>query len=316
VSIDGHAYSIAEVTPVAPSGEQFEITHEEQRATIVEVGGGVREYEHADRAVLEAYPLEAICDGAHGTPLIPWPNRLADGRYRFDGVDHQVALTEPTMHNAIHGFLRWRPWRAIEQEAHRVVMGTRLYPLTGYPFALDVRVEYRLGEGGLEVSTTADNIGDRACPYAAGQHPYLSPGSGLIDECTLELPAGTRLLTDERQIPSGEEGVEETPFDFRAARRLGEQRIDAAFTDLSREDTGYATARLAAPDGRTVELWVDESYPVLEVFTGDTLKEPRRRRGLAVEPMTGPPNAFQSGQGLIRLDPGESVTTCWGVRLR
>ena len=304
------------MTAVAPSGDQFAIAHGEQRATIVEVGAGVREYEHGGRAVLEPYPLEAICDGAHGMPLIPWPNRLADGRYRFDGVDHQVALTEPDKHNAIHGFLRWRPWRAIERGDARVVMGARLYPLTGYPFALEVRVDYELGENGLGVSTTATNIGDRACPYATGQHPYLSPGSGLIDECTLELPAGTRILTNERQLPCGEEGVEGTPFDFRAARRLGEQQMDSAFTDVSRGEAGYATARLAAPDGRTVELWVDESYPVLEVFTGDTLKAPRRRRGLAVEPMTCPPNAFQSGQGLIRLEPGASVTTRWGVRLR
>jgi aldose 1-epimerase len=304
------------MSPVAPSGEQFEITHGEQRATIVEVGAGVREYEVGARPVLDPYPPQAMSDGAHGAPLIPWPNRLADGRYRFDGVDHQVALTEPAKRNAIHGFLRWRPWRAVEREDARVVMGTRLYPLSGYPFALEVRVDYRLGEDGLEVSTTATNIGERTCPYATGQHPYLSPGNGLIDECTLELPAGTRILTDERQLPCGEEGVEGTTFDFRAARRLGEQQIDSAFTDLSRGEAGYATVRLEAPDGRVVELWVDESYPVLEVFTGDTLSPPRRRRGLAIEPMTGPPNAFQSGQGLIRLDPGASVTTCWGVRLR
>ncbi len=302
--------------PVAPSGEQFEITHGEQRATIVEVGAGVREYEHAGRAVLEPYPLEAMCDGAHGTPLIPWPNRLADGRYRFEEVDHQVALTEPDKHNAIHGFLRWRPWRAIERDDARVVMGTRLYPLTGYPFALEVRVDYRLGEDGMIVSTTAANIGERACPYATGQHPYLSPGSGLIDECTLELPAGTRILSDERQLPCGEEGVDGTAFDFREARRVGDLQVDSAFTDLSRDQAGRATARLAAPDGMTVELWVDASYPVLELFTGDTLKAPRRRRGLALEPMTCPPNAFQSGRGLIRLDPGASVETRWGVRLR
>ena len=95
----------------SPSGEQFEISHRGQRATIVEVGGGVREYAVDGRAVLDPYPPDAICDGAHGAPLIPWPNRLADGRYSFDGVDYQVALTEPTKRNAIHGFLRWRSWR-------------------------------------------------------------------------------------------------------------------------------------------------------------------------------------------------------------
>jgi aldose 1-epimerase len=304
------------VTALPPSGEQFEIVHGEQRATIVEVGGGVREYAVGGRPVLDPYPLHAICDGAHGTPLIPWPNRLGDGRYSFDGEDYQVALTEPAKHNAIHGFLRWRPWRALEREPSRVVMGARLHPLSGYPFTLDVQVEYTLAEDGLGVCTTAVNLGERACPYGAGQHPYLSPGAGLIDECTLELPARTRILVDaERALPVGREAVAGGEYDFTSARTLGRRQIDAPFTDLLRDSAKRAAARLAAPDGDTVELWVDETYSVIELYTGDTLSPARRRRGLAVEPMTCVPNAFQSGEGLVRLEPSQSLSSRWGVRL-
>lgn len=302
---------------VHPSGEQFEIRFGAQRATIVEVGGGLREYAVGGRAVLDPYDLDEVCDGAHGAPLIPWPNRLADGRYRFDGVDHQVALTEPEKGNAIHGFLRWRPWQARERDAAHVVMGARLYPLTGYPFTVDVEVAYALGEGGLEVTTRATNIGDRACPYAAGQHPYLSPGTGRIDACTLELDARTRILTDdERQLPTGLEPVDGTPFDFRTARRLGDLRVDYAFTDLARDRDGRAWARLTGSDGHGVELWVDEHYPIIEIYTGDTLASARQRLGLGVEPMTCPPNGLQSGEGVLRLEPGASVVTTWGARLR
>jgi aldose 1-epimerase len=304
------------MTGVAPSGEQFEITHGEQRATIVEVGGGVRAYEVAGRPVLDPYPLEAICDGAHGTPLIPWPNRLADGRYSFDGVDYQVALTEPERHNAIHGFLRWRSWRPAERETDRVVMAIRLHPLDGYPFALDVRVTYELSDTGLTVSTSATNIGERACPYGAGQHPYLSAGGGLIDDCALELPAETHILTDQqRKLPIGHALVEGTYFDFRTPRPIGEQHLDFAFTDLARDDTGIARAGLSAPDGARVELWVDKHYSTIELYTGDDLAPDRRRRGLAVEPMTCVPNAFQSGKGLVRLEPGATFTARWGTRL-
>jgi aldose 1-epimerase len=300
----------------APSGEQFEISHGGQRATIVEVGGGVREYAVDGRPVLDPYPLDAICDGAHGAPLIPWPNRLADGRYRFDGVDYQVALTEPTKRNAIHGFLRWRGWRSVEREPHRVVMGTTIHPLEGYPFALSVSVAYELGDEGLSVTTVATNVGDRACPFASGQHPYLSPGSGTVDECSLELDAGTRILTDrERQLPTGTEPVAGTHFDFRSARRLADQRLDFAFTDLGRDESGRAWVRLAAADSRRAELWVDRSYPFVELYTGDTLSEPRRRRGLGTEPMTCPPNAFQTGEGVVRLERGETATSSWGARL-
>ncbi|MDQ6811866.1 MAG: aldose 1-epimerase family protein [Actinomycetota bacterium] len=300
----------------APSGEQFELSRGEQRATIVEVGGGVREYTVADRCVLDPYPLEAMCDGAHGAVLIPWPNRLADGRYRFDGIDHQLALSEPQKRNAIHGFLRWRPWQLLAREPDRLVMGARLHPLAGYPFMLDVRVAYELTDAGLEVATTALNVGDRTCPYGAGHHPYLSPGRALIDDCTLELHAATRIVTDdERQLPTGQESVQHTAFDFRVDRDLGDQRVDFAFTDLLRDQAGHALVKLGCPDGRWVELWVDKHYSVIEIYTGDALARSRRRRGLGVEPMTCAPNAFQSGHGLIRLDPGQSHTARWGVRL-
>ena len=301
---------------IPPSGRQFEIRHGEQVAVAVEVGGGVREYRVGERAVLDPYPLGAMCDGAHGAPLVPWPNRLADGRYRFDGVDYQVALTEPEKNNAIHGFLRWRSWDAVREEPDRVTMSTRLHPLTGYPFLLDVEVDYRLDDAGLTVTTTATNRGDRSCPYGTGQHPYLSPGSGVIDDAVLSFTAGSRIVTDQiRQLPTGVEPVAGGRFDFSDPRRLGDLRIDFAFTDLVRDESGLAWVRLAGSDGRDVELWVDGTYPIVELYTGDTLSPDRRRLGLGAEPMTCPPNAFQSGQGVRRLGRGEAVTTRWGVRL-
>ncbi len=301
---------------VAPSGDQFPITSGAHRATIVEVGGGVREYTVAGRDVLDPYPLDAMCDGAHGAPLIPWPNRLADGAYPFDGTDHQVALTEPDKNNAIHGFLRWRNWRPVEREPDRVVMATRLHPLKGYPFLLDVQVEYTVSDVGLAVTTTATNLGDRAAPYGAGQHPYLSPGTGLVDDCTLQLQAATMIDTDnERQLPTGRKPIGGTPLDFAAGKALGGQRLDFPFTDLTRDSDRRAWVRLTAADGSRVELWADDSYPIIELYTGDTLAPDRRRRGLGTEPMTCPPNAFQTGDGLRRLDPGQSATSSWGVRL-
>ena len=299
-----------------PSGEQFEIRHGEQRATVVEVGGGVRTYAVGDRDVLDPYPLEARCDGAHGAVLVPWPNRLADGRYRFDGVDHQLALTEPGKANAIHGLLRWRAWTAAERSASRVVMATTLHPMTGYPFRLDVDVAYELGDDGLTVTTTARNTGAAACPYGSGQHPYLSPGSGLIDDGVVQLRAATRIVTDgPRQLPTGTEPVAATPFDLSEPRTLGDLEIDAPFTDLARDASGRATVSLTGVDGGRVELWVDEHHPIIELYSGDQLAPERRRRGLGAEPMTCPPNALQSGDRLIRLEPGEASVTRWGVAL-
>lgn len=304
------------MTAPPPSGQQFEITYGDQRATIVEVGGGVRTYTAGTREVLQPYDLDAMCDGAHGTPLVPWPNRLGDGRYTFDGTNHQVALTEPDKHNAIHGFLRWRSWQATEHTADRVVMSTVLRPLLGYPFTLGVQVEYTLTAHGLSVVTTATNLGDTECPYGHGQHPYLSPGHGGIDTCRLQFSADTRILTDpQRQLPIGTEPVAGTAFDFATPRLLEGLEIDFAFTGLDRDTDGKAWVRLTGNDGATAALWVDQTYPVLELYTADTLAPRRRRTGLGTEPMTCPPNAFQSGQDLIRLTPGQSQTTTWGAHL-
>jgi aldose 1-epimerase len=301
---------------VPPSGAQHEISSGEHRATIVEVGGGVRSYAVGGRDVLNPYPVDAMCDGAHGAPLIPWPNRLADGHYSFEGNDYQVALNEPEKNNAIHGFLRWRSWQAVEHGDDRVVMATHLRPMQGYPFNLDVQVEYTVSEDGLIVRATARNVGDQAAPYAFGQHPYLSPGGGLIDECTLELKAATWVDTDnERQLPTGNKPTAGSHLDFNTARAIGDQKMDFPFTDLERDADGKAWMRLTAPDGSCASLWADETCEFLEVYTGDTLKPARRRTGLGAEPMTAPPNAFQRGYSLLHLARGATPTTRWGARL-
>ena len=299
-----------------PSGRQFELSRGQQRAVVVEVGAGLREYSVAGRDVLERYALDQMCDAAHGAPLIPWPNRLADGRYSFGGAEHQLALDEPEQGNAIHGLLRWRPWAELEHGTDRVRLGARLPAMPGYPFSLEVSIVYELGEDGLTVTTEARNIGPGECPFGAGQHPYLSAGGALVDDCTLHLQAATRLLTDERQIPVGREPVAGGPYDYATPRPVGQVQIDDAFTDLARDGDGLARARLECPDGAAVELWADERYPFLEVFSGDPLPAPRRRRALAVEPMSCAPNAFRSGDGLVRLAPEEEIVLRWGAGLR
>lgn len=305
------------MTPlIAPSGEQHTIIHDNQEATIVEVGGGIRSYTWGGRDVLDPYPVESMADGAHGTPLIPWPNRLEDGRFEFDGQTHQVALTEPDKHNAIHGFLRWRSWSVREHTEDSVTMATRIHPMQGYPFTLDLSVHYTLDDSGLTVSTSATNIGNISCPYGAGQHPYLSPGVGAIDRCTLRIDASTRILTDpHRQLPTGLELVEGTEFDFRSPKPLGTLQIDHAFSGLIRDDTGRAWVSLMGPDGLTACTWVDEHYGLVQIYTGDTLAPHRRRRGLGTEPMTCPPNALRTGEAIIVLEPSESITTRWGAML-
>jgi aldose 1-epimerase len=299
-----------------PSGEQWEIRYGNARATVVEVGGAIREYVCEGVDILDPWPRDAMCDGAHNTPLVPWPNRIKDGRYRFDGNDYQVALTEPAQRNAIHGFGRWSNWRLREREESRLVVGFTIHPQTGYPFTVDIAIEYALDNRGLTTRITAQNLGDKTCPYACGQHPYLRCDTATIDELELELKAEKWLPTDAQQIPIGTKAVADSDYDFRAWRKIGDQKVDYAFTDLARDEQGRAWARLRSAAGREVGLWVDEHFKYLEIFTGDTLAPDRRRRGLGIEPMSAAPNGFATGEGLIRLKPGESLTAAWGIVVR
>jgi aldose 1-epimerase len=294
--------------PISPSGEQVELTAEDQHVVVVGVGGGLRRYDVADRSVLDGYSVVAICGSGRGQVLAPWPNRVQDGSYEFAGSRYQLALDEPERGNAIHGLVRWSTWTVAEQEADRAVLEHRLHPTPGYPFTLDLRVEYTLGEDGLAVRAAATNVGDEPCPYGFGAHPYLAAGERLVDGLELCLPGETALISDERSIPIGRQSVEGTELDFRKPRPVGSTQLDHCFTDLRRGGDGRARIEL----GGRATLWLDESYPYVMVFTGDGLPDVARR-GLAVEPMTCAPNAFRSGDGLIVLEPGETHLGSWGI---
>jgi aldose 1-epimerase len=299
----------------SPSGEQLEIRHGDQRAVIVELGGGLRSYSVGARDVLDGYGVDQQATSGRGQVLVPWPNRIQDGRYAFDGHEHQLPLTEPEHGNAIHGLVRWVAWTIDERADDRVVMRHVIRPQPGYPFLVSVGIEYELSAEGLSVRTTATNLGPTACPFGAGAHPYLTLGTETVDVLALRIPARKVMVFDSRDLPVGTEAVDGTAYDFRTSRPIGDTVLDNAFADLARDDDGRARVLLRDPAGSELALWVDESYPFLMVFTGDPLPDVARR-SIAVEPMTCPPNAFRSGDSLIRLEPEKFATGAWGIEPR
>ncbi|MEA2212105.1 MAG: aldose 1-epimerase [Solirubrobacteraceae bacterium] len=305
-------WSAAVTDAVRPSGQQHEIRHGDQRAVIVEVGGGLRIYETEAGPVLDGYRVTERCDGGRGQPLMPWPNRLRDGRYAFNGRPQQLPLTEPESATAIHGLVRWANWAVAEHDRNRVVVGYRLHPQPGWPGTLDLRIDYRLDDDGLTVAATALNVGPEPCPFGAGFHPYVGLGAGAVDTLTLRLPVRTRLEADERGLPCGRAPVAGTGLDYREPRPIGQARLDGCFTDLVRDPDGRARVRVATPE-RAVTVWADEAFGYLMVFTGDTLAPDRRRRGVAIEPMSCPPNALASGEAIVVLEPGGVFSGSWGI---
>jgi aldose 1-epimerase len=202
-----------------------------------------------------------------------------------------------------------------EHGANSIVMAHRLHPQPGWPGTLDLRIGYRLGEDGLTVATWAENTGAEACPFGAGFHPYLGLGAHAVDDLELQVPAQTRLESDERGLPTGRASVAGSALDYRSGRQIGEARLDECFTDLDRDPDGRARVKLRFAS-RTASLWVDETFAYLMIFTGDTLAPGRRRQGLAVEPMSCPADALRSGEAIVTLEPGQTFTGSWGVSVR
>jgi aldose 1-epimerase len=306
---------------LSPSGDQLEISHADQHAVVVTVGGGLRTYDVGGQPVLDGYAVDTMCDGARGQTLVPWPNRVQDGAWVWRGDNQQLALTEPEQHNAIHGLVRWMPWHVLDLSGSTVSLGCASYPQPGYPWPIDVRVTYALAADGLTVRTSVTNQGTSVAPVAAGAHPYLTVGTPTVDSAVLHLPADEWIPTGDQQIPIGRAKVDGSPYDFRTARPIGDTQIDYTFTRLHRDDDGRFRLRLASPPAegsdptRTVTFWLDQAYDFVEIFTGDALPDPaRRRQGLGVEPMTAPPNALATGESLVLLEPGEQWAGEWGIQ--
>ena len=301
----------------APTGEQYRLTRSTplgpSEATIVQVGASIREFRIAGVELTEPYGEFSTPPFGCGIVLVPWPNRVEDGIWTLDGKQQQLDLTEPDKHNAIHGLLRNTPYREIARADDSVTLGATVFPQHGYPFVLETSVEHRLLDDGMAVTHRITNDTDQPAPVAIGSHPFFSIGDVPTEDLTLTVHAGSRFPVDERLNPSAEVPVEGTDYDLRGGRRVADLNLDDAFGDVT--PVNQVTATLAAPDGRTVSLWQDENFPYVQVFT--TRIFPRGSNlttAIAIEPMTAPANAFNSGQSLRWLSPGETWVASWGIR--
>jgi len=298
------------------SGAQWELHQGRQRLIVVQVGATLREFDVGGQAVLDGFPMDRMADGARGQPLLPWPNRLADGRYEFEGQKLQLPIDEVERQNAIHGLTRWLNWTLASHTSNAIRLEHLLHPRPGYPFTLALAIEYQLDDNGLTVRTHAHNRGQRPLPFGAGQHPYFTLGTPFVDDLILEIPTSKRIELHPRQrVPTGRI-IEGEETDFRTPRPIGATILDECYCDPRRDSDGRIRVRLANPEtGRTMTVWADNHYKYLQVFTGETLAPERRRRGLAVEPMTCPPNAFRTQTDVVVLQPERQLQLEWGVQV-
>lgn len=292
------------------SGRQYELRRGDALAVVTELAAGLRLYSRGGVQLTETYSDEQIPPGATGITLAPWANRVEDGIWYLDGKKQQLDITEVSRNNASHGLLRNASYELVDESEFSVTLEAPIFPQHGYPFLLRHRVQYVLAEDlGLVVSQTLLNDSQASAPFVLGAHPYLRLGDVPAADLVLTVGAGRRLVADDRLIPRSSEPVS-GGTDLRGGRTVSELDIDVAYTDLA-FDGGVARQTLQASDGRSVSLWQDESCSYVHVFVTD--QYPGRAKAVAIEPMTGPANAFNSGDGLRWLPSGESFTMTWGI---
>lgn len=305
--------------PPPMSGAQHFLRQGAYTAEITSSGATLRTLKHGDRDLIVPFRADQMRPCFHGSVLAPWPNRLADGNFTHEGITHQLPLSEPERGNALHGLVAWQQWNIREKTPSSISLELSLLPQPGYPWHLELLTTYELSDTGLNWSVEALNAGTGNAPYGIGTHPYLSVGTGSVDEWTLHIPASQIVeSTPGRLLPKAQHPVADFlggTLDFRSARIVGAAKIDHAYTDLTPEEDTKAQVTVIDHAGIGTALsWDALNLPWLQVFTSDLEDPAINRAGVAVEAMTCAPDAFNNKQGLINLGAGEAHRAEWNIR--
>jgi aldose 1-epimerase len=289
----------------------LEISYGSMRAVVARTGAGLRTFEVGAAPYVETYDDKPPMGS--GAVLIPWPNRTAGATWALDGEPQHLEVTEPARGNAIHGLVRHAEWDVLEHTGSLVSLEITIGPQPGWPVSLHVTTSYAVDENGLTVAHGVHNVGDRPTPFGVGTHPYPRAGHEQTDDCTLRLAAATVVPLDpDTMLPSGPpQSVQGTEYDFREPRSLRDVQLDTPFGGCEPAKDGLIHHELRGPN-QSVELWADPDFKWVQVYTPGNF--PNRGRAVAIEPMTCPPNALNSGIDLIVLAPGEAWAARWGIR--
>ena len=308
------------MTPI--TGEQYVLTHPspagEYSATITQVGAALRLFSLAGIDLVEPYAADAPAPYCAGQVMSPWVNRLDHGQWVYKGEVLQNPINIVDQDNANHGLLLDFAYRLVSHEANSVTLEAVIEPTAGYPFEVQTRVTYALGDEGLEVTHYAKNLSEVAAPYAVGAHPYFKFSAVDSADLILSSDAATLTVVNPRQIPVAESATLGSNMDLRGGVRVGDRIIDEDFTGLPLDSDGLAHTYLRTVDGRGLDVWQDAAFKHVVIFTPDYFPTITGQvtSVAAIEPSTAAPNALNSGRDLVWLEPSAEFVARWGVSVK
>jgi aldose 1-epimerase len=298
-------------------GPQYLLDHHGVRLEVAALAAAIRSLSVDGVPLTEPYGPDVVAPMGCGMVLAPWPNRVRDAIWEWEGEPQLLDVTEPKLHNASHGLLRNTGYRLVEQTDTSLTLGALIAPQHGWPFLLDTRVRYELDADGLTVTHDVANLSERAAPWAVGAHPYFRVGAVPSEELTITLTGATRLELDDRLNPVAVTAVAGAS-DLRDGRPARGLDLNTGYGELANREGRADVAWLTAPDGSCTTLWADAAFAWIQAYTPSDFPRDAEQGGpgfaIALEPMTAPPNALNSGLDLIRLEPGATWSGSWGVR--
>lgn len=231
--------------------------------------------------------------------LFPFPNRLEDGKYTFEGTQYQMPLNEPARQNAIHGFVFEQSFEIKNQTEDSIQLiyrydGSREY----YPFAFDFEIQYQFINDYLSVSYFVTNTGNSSMPCGFGWHPYFEFDGESIEKMTIELPATRAIQTDERMMARGFSEVIPPQTIY-----LENNVLDNGFKVESDEEMICTT--LVLGDKRII---IEQQNSGLSPLNYLMIYTPATRKSVAIEPMSCNINALNNGDGLTVLALAEQIS--------
>ena len=242
--------------------------------------------EHGGSSILRPQTTEVPDGVAYGNPLLMPPNRTAYGKFTFDGRDYQLPVNEVPLNNHLHGFLYLASFTVTEKTATAV---TAVYENNGdiFPFPYRVTAHYSISSEGYRQSFTFENTGDWDMPLTFALHTnFMAPN-------VLQVPLGKRWVTNDCFIPNGQLQEPEGVCKELIAGSASQGQIIDGFFQSAGNTVCLDDLRFTVSDN--FDQWV------LWNHTGDG-------GFISVEPQQGAVNALNSGEGLLRLKPGQAET--------